>query len=184
MLQRCSSGIHVSICSVRTLAFGFTRRSGCRWGCQECISHRLLERQAAEALLDSISTVVWTRSDQSRVFPGFKVTAPEQLRQPAAPPQSQSLHGLGSAHGVRVGCWLSLCYKEPGGAGKRKELTLGSNTSFSDAIPLHRRPLPGISNHGRQVFLLLHTSGSWIPAAQLLPSDRSFRDFIRIRKTS
>lgn len=68
-------------------------------------------------------------------------------------------------------------YKEPGRAGMGKELTLGWNTSFSDVFPLHRCPIPGTSNYGRQVFLLLHTSETWLPAVQLFPADSSFRDF-------
>lgn len=42
-------------------------------------------------------------------------------------------------------------------------------------------PIPSISNHGRQVFLLLHSSGTWLTAVQLFPSDRNLRDFICIR---
>lgn len=117
-------------------------------------------------------TVVWTRNNKSWVSLGLKVTELQQLH-----PMSQSLYNLGPARRGRVWVLADLIllvfyYKEPGGAGMGKELTLGRNTSFSDVFPSHGCPIPGISNHGRQVFLLLHTSGTWIPAVQLFPPDR------------
>lgn len=143
------------------------------------MSHHSLETRAAETLPDSISMVVWTRNNRSWLSLGLKVTVPQQLYQPAARPQSQSLYGLGPAHGGSFGCWLtsySLCLPTRNQA----ELAWGKNSLWGETPPsamCFPCPIPGTSNYGRQVFLLLHTSETWLLAVQLFPADSSFRDF-------
>lgn len=92
------------------------------------MSHHSLERRAAEALPDSISTVLWTRNDRSWVSLGLKVTALQQLHQPAAPPSRQSLYGLGPAHRAGFGCWLTLWFTTR----NQVELAWGKNSLWGE----------------------------------------------------
>lgn len=113
---------------------------------------------------------------------GLKVTA--------APAQSHNV--LGPTHRVGLGRWLtsySLCFTMR----NHVELVWGKNSLWGEippsimCFPLHRCPIAGISNHGRQafsLFLLLHTFGTRIAAVQVFLSDRTFRDFTRTRKPS
>lgn len=98
------------------------------------MSHHSLETRAAETLPDSISMVVWTRNNRSWLSLGLKVTVPQQLYQLAARPQSQSLYGLGPAHGGSFGCWLtsySLCLPTRNQA----ELAWGKNSLWGETPP-------------------------------------------------
>lgn len=90
----------------------------------------------------------------------------QQFQQMAAPPQSQSTGGTCSQSGVWVLAALkqNLGFREPGAVGRGKELTLGETLPSVPLFPSTDTLSQAPSNHGRELFLLLHTPGTWIAA--------------------
>lgn len=146
-------------------------------------SHQALEKQAAEILPDSSSIATVSQEQQVRCL-----TLTESYRAVSVLPASCTSSepepvwpGTCSCTGVWVLVDLVFLATR-----SQVELTRGRNSPwgeiFASAMYFHCRcPIPGISNHGRQVFLLLYSFGIWIPAVQIFPSIRKFRRFIRIR---